>query len=675
MPRSSATERSYSLKSTNALTGITIPNHASLSPTAALTLEVRIKPVPGGSVNIFDNSSVGVTNSYYFFIDTLGRLYFYSTVGGVAKNIIATTMRCRPAEWNIIHAVYDGANIILYINSVVAGTLPATGAMGVNAGPLRIMQYYNGSVAQMGLCANPRIWNRALSPTEIAQRTFFNVDDADMRSGLVLDMRFTEGSGTAVADSSGLGNNGTFSAPVWSTDVPFRRRRLAKQFAGSIISYASNNAAVSGSDVGFTGSYTYGGWFQWAGENGAGQVMMGIEASPTNPNIAASRNVVNVSVPWSSGGVIAVPGNFIPGEWLHIISSLNSDTNTSKLYFMSRLVDQRVGTPLNPVVYGKVHVLRHPGTGLPFNGRASDVYGWDRDLTDDEIESLCQSRIVPQSGLRFYYDMSNQSGTTVTDLSGNNNHATIVSPQWGTSAPSKARTASSRRVLVRELPASLLMSSSSVISKTSPVGLPTGTSSRSIIINMFFATDDVSSVLDMHVNGAQSFGPILGRLGGGYVLFSDRINVGNNLSMTRDEFYRYIGVGRWRRIAYTYDGGTTLKLYVDGVLVKTATLGVALNTGTINTLLIASGQTAAQGPIYPFNGYAQDAVICNTELTPTEVADDYFIDKLPASAVFRMKASEGTGLTAADSVGTNSCTLTSTAWSTNTMFKKRVGVT
>lgn len=469
MPRLASRDITYSLQENAATTGIIIPNSASLNPTAAIALEIWVKPFGGTGMTLFDNSTAGVTNSYFFYIDGIGGLYWYSKIGGLTRNLIGTVQRASPNEWSLISGFYDGANINLCCNGALLGQLAATGALGTNAGSLRIGQYYNGAVTQFAKYTRPRIYARVYTLQEHRDRYFAGRDDASMRANLVLDLRLTEGSGSTVSDSSGLNNHGTLSGATWSTDVPTPRR-----------------TAVS-------------------------------------------------------------------------------------------------GTPRT---------------------------------------------------------------TTVT------------------------------RVAVRDLPASIKMNgSTSVISKSSPVGLPTGTSPRSVIVNMLFPTDDLSCVIDMHVNSLQSFGPLLGNLAGTYYWFSDRFNGGNNLTMTRDEFYQYIGLNRFRKIGYSYDGATTLKLYVDGLLVKTGTLVSPLNTGTINTLFIACGQSSAQAPIYTSGGYVQDAIICNAELTATEFANNYRKDIIPASAVSRIKGTDGSGSTAADSIGSNSCTLTSITWSTNTMFKARSPVT
>lgn len=678
MPRIVVRNKTFSLKSNNVLTGITVPNAASLNPTAAVALEISFKPVAGGSMTLFDNSQLGVTNSYYAFVDGTGDLYWYSVVGGVAKNIIGGgSKKALLNEWNMVHFVYDGSFIRIFLNGQQVNSLAATGALGTNSGPLRIAAYYSGGVAQTCIFTKPRIYARAFTLQDHKDRFFLDRDDAAMRSGIVLDMPFNEGTGTSVADVSGFNNNGTFSAPVWSTDSPFGGRPIAQNFAGSIVSNGlSANAAVSVSNVGITGSYSYGGWFIWAGENGAGQVLMGLESTPSNPNIGATRNALAVSMPWTSGAVITIPVNFVPGLWVHIISTFNIDTGTSTTYFNGRMVDRRTGTLFTPYSVQKVHILRHPGTGLPVQGAASDAYVWDRDLTATEVQNLYQNRDVPSSGLRVYYDMSNQTGTTVTDRSINANNATIVTPNWSLSAPSKSRAAATSRIATRNFLFSLKMDGlTTSVTRNSPTGLPTGTSARSVATYVNFASDQLQHLVDLHVNGAQSFAPILGQAAGVYYWFSDVINAGNNLTMTRDEFYRFIGIGNWHQILWTYDGATTVKLYIDGVLRKTGTLGVAINTGAYNALYYGKGKTSGGADTYFTYGLLDELAIFNAELTANEVANYFLLNQLPASAVLRWPVQEGSGTSVADVIGTNTGTITAATWNQITPFKERVAVT
>lgn len=225
MPRSIVRTIPFSVDvATNA--GILVNNAASLNPTNVVALEAWFKMTPYQPIVIFDNSQTGITNSYFLSAGTNGKVSWFSTIGGVSKNINGVGA-LRFYDWNFISGFYDGTNVVLCLNGSQVGILAATGAMGTNSGQLRIGQYYNAGVPIIGKVARPRIYNRIYTLRDHQERLYNDLDNATMRSGLVLDMPLNEGSGSSVADISGFGNNGTFSRAIWSADTPWKARNFA----------------------------------------------------------------------------------------------------------------------------------------------------------------------------------------------------------------------------------------------------------------------------------------------------------------------------------------------------------------------------------------------------------------------------------------------------------------
>ena len=222
MPRFKGRLFAYSVDiATNA--GVLIANDASLNPTDVVAVEVWFKPSPYLPLIMFDNSQVGATFSYFVSAGTNGKVAWFSTIGGLSKNITGVGS-ARFNEANLISGVYNGTNVIVFLNGAQVGILAATGNLGVNTGQLRLGQYFSGAVAVRGEITQPRIYHRNYTLTDHQERYYNNRDDAVIRSDLVLDMPMTEGSGTTIADVSGEGNNGTFTRNVWTTDTPFKEK-------------------------------------------------------------------------------------------------------------------------------------------------------------------------------------------------------------------------------------------------------------------------------------------------------------------------------------------------------------------------------------------------------------------------------------------------------------------
>ena len=162
--------------------------------------------------------------------------------------------------WTHLALTYDGATLRLYVNGVQVASQARTGNLVTSANPLQIGgdsifgQYFQGSIDEV------RIYNQALSPSEI---------QADMQTPVVRSpalsppallppaaaYSFNAGSGTTVADSAGNGNTGTLSAgPVWSTPGRF----------GSALAFTgSGNVSVPHSPtINLTSSFTLSAWTQ-----------------------------------------------------------------------------------------------------------------------------------------------------------------------------------------------------------------------------------------------------------------------------------------------------------------------------------------------------------------------------------------------------------------------------
>jgi hypothetical protein len=69
--------------------------------------------------------------------------------------------------WTHLAATYDGATLRLYVNGAQQATRAVTGPLQTSAGPLRIGGNGVWDEWFAGLIDDVRVYNRALSPTEV----------------------------------------------------------------------------------------------------------------------------------------------------------------------------------------------------------------------------------------------------------------------------------------------------------------------------------------------------------------------------------------------------------------------------------------------------------------------------------------------------------------------------
>lgn len=205
--------------------GIIVPNSPSLNPTSCVLISFRVFLKAGVPCNLADNSQSGVTNSYYCYVDGAGYLYWYSTISGVPRNILAAKAPYRHNDWNDYDFYYSGSRVEIYANKELVATLDCSGALGTNSQAVRFGQYYTGAVNSQCLFNTIKVYitDKFTLKDHIARCSNKRLPK-EIETTCVLDLDPNTGAGTTVYDRSGQGNHGTFTRNVWSTTVPFKFR-------------------------------------------------------------------------------------------------------------------------------------------------------------------------------------------------------------------------------------------------------------------------------------------------------------------------------------------------------------------------------------------------------------------------------------------------------------------
>lgn len=125
------------------------------------------------------------------------------------------------------------------------------------------------------------------------------------------------------------------------------------------------------------------------------------------------------------------------------------------------------------------------------------------------------------------------------------------------------------------------------------------------------------------------------------------------------------GARAWRHLVYTYDGATTVRVYIDGVLANTRTLASPLSTFAAQPLNLACQRASAGGArSHFFSGYLNRVRVHGGVLSPTQVAGNYSLgpDGAPANATPALAAISDQTL----DYGTGAVPLSLTVSDTNT---------
>jgi hypothetical protein len=143
-----------------------VHDNESLDITDAITLECWINSTDKDQYHHIISKSTTTSGAYAMVSEvTTGYLGFQSALGAFVK----TDYNVMDGNWNHIVVVYDEVNAKFYINGALDDTIAETTAIGTNDIKVHIGARGNGIQLFESDIAQPRIYNRALTASEVLQ--------------------------------------------------------------------------------------------------------------------------------------------------------------------------------------------------------------------------------------------------------------------------------------------------------------------------------------------------------------------------------------------------------------------------------------------------------------------------------------------------------------------------
>jgi hypothetical protein len=147
---------------------VTVPDSTSLHLTTGLTVEGWVNPTANGTSSwramAVKETATGLSWALYPFGDGgFPSAHAFTTSELWARGTTTPALN----TWTHVAATYDGSNIRLYLNGVLAATRAQTGSLVSSTQPLRFggdalwSEWFQGSLDEI------RVYSRALSATEI----------------------------------------------------------------------------------------------------------------------------------------------------------------------------------------------------------------------------------------------------------------------------------------------------------------------------------------------------------------------------------------------------------------------------------------------------------------------------------------------------------------------------
>jgi hypothetical protein len=423
----------------------TITNNGSLGITNTLSLSAWVKPstlVPSADMTILRKYD-GASGDNYGLVIGGGNDFSQGKIGFTYNNggwrLIDSGYTLSNAGWHHIVSVFDYPNtsVRFYDNGVLVATKTISYNLVTNSGALEIGRAYSSGKYFNGSIDEPRIYNRALSASEIWNLYQLGVPDkvnsADsqgdsLEKGMVGYWKLDDASGTSASDASGNANTGTLTnGPTWTTG----QIGGATTFDGTddYISVGNSNF------LNLTNNFSVSLWLkinnttQTDYKRAFGRYHIDDNNRPfyieydynTNKYQGIWRNAGTYGSAW--GGAVTST------QWKHFVVTfkdgiaISYDDGVKSSYSSS--VVQPPSSSTNTQI-GSINA----GADKNFPGSIDEVRVYNRALSADEVAKLYKTTAPddPDTGLVGYWSFNGPdlSGTTAYDRSGKGNNGTLT---------------------------------------------------------------------------------------------------------------------------------------------------------------------------------------------------------------------------------------------------------
>lgn len=340
------------------------------------TISVWIKAIQDRSNHqVFIAKGPKNTGHYELYIDTSGILKFYSNdIGDISSNTVVDNN-----NWHHVVVTYDGSNMKFYVDKVLKNSPAASGTVADETETMRLGSLVDGTLPYNGLLDEVRIFNRALTQTEI-KYLYKNISNYNKQ--IYSEWKLNENSGNTAHDASIPHHDGTVTGASWTGGM----FGSALSFNGTSGSYVN----ISNADVNVGNNFTMSAWIK-AGQNRSNWQVFLAKGPKDSGHYELSidpsgilRFYANDIGDFSSNTVVD------DNNWHNIV--VTCDGSNIKFYVDKALKNS---SAVSGYIVSEAEAIRFgsliDGT-LPYNGLLDEVKIINHALTQAEIDSLYNGR-------------------------------------------------------------------------------------------------------------------------------------------------------------------------------------------------------------------------------------------------------------------------------------------
>ena len=392
---------------------VSVPDANSLDLTSGMTLEAWVKPSALGSAwrtAILKERTGNLVYGLYAGTNT-GKPAGEAWIGDYQE--IFGTSALPLNTWTHLTVTFDGATERLYVGGIQTASRTVTGAMTPSTGALKIGGNTVWGEWFQGLIDEVRIYNRALSTTEIQSDMNTAVGAAGAAAtpaptptptttptptatptptptptpgpaGLVAAYGFNEGSGSSTGDLSGSGNVGSvLGGASWASAGRFGKARAFNGSNGSV--KVADRASLD-----LTTGMTLEAWVKPAALSGWSCVILKERPEihhlsyELSANTASDKPSAFIWVGSAERGVYG-SGKLPVATWTHLASTY--DGATLRIYLNGVLASSTAGSGAITASSGDLRIGGNSLWGEWFNGLIDEVRIYKQPLSAVDIQA------------------------------------------------------------------------------------------------------------------------------------------------------------------------------------------------------------------------------------------------------------------------------------------------
>lgn len=565
---------------------ITIAPASTMATLTTLTLTAWVKHGATTRYRSIIDKRDTATDGFDLYLDPSGRLFIR-----VNNYTLVSHSAVADDTWHHVAGVYDGTHLYLYIDGVLNRTAAVGRTTVQTTGPLYIGRNYAGNAYTFaGTIDEARLYDTALTAEQML--AVYNEMEQPVAEVLLGDWAFDEGTGCTASDATDA-HHGTLSptcpmgGPTWTTG----------KAGGGLQFQAPTDAVVVPHTPAFSplSQVTMAAWINHAPTTGYRSIMDKRDATADGFDLylaPSSKLFIRIN-----NHTLSSTTPVADGTWHHVVGVY--DGNALRLYVDGVLDASKTVGLTQLTTSGDLMIGHHHAqNGFTFSGVMDAVKLYSVALDHAEIQALYATYTEPPTPATqlAYWPFDAGTGCIADDVEQTypgtlGPNCPDTSPDWITGIRGTALAFDGAHDQV-EIVHNPTLASLEQITMTAWIQHGPTTNYRSIIDKRDAPADgfdlylDPSSRLFMRINQATASSAVV------------------------------VGDGTWHHVAGTYDG-TTLRLYVDGVLQATQTAPAGLLE---TTAPLRIGHHYSEQSRYSFDGRIDDVRLFNEALDVAAIA-------------------------------------------------------